>query len=110
MIGAMPSPFASEPARLAAHALLDSLIAVDADEAEDDNGSALELAFSRVNEVAPLTLTVNEDTGQLAANGTDFMSAVFGTLQVMLNALESATGKSQEELIFAVRHNIDRDD
>ena len=55
------SALLTEPARLAAHVLLDTVVSLDEDH------DAIALAFSRLNEVAPLTLRIDEATVQPGA-------------------------------------------
>jgi hypothetical protein len=97
------SALLTEPSRQAAHGLLDTVVSLDEDH------DVIALAFSRLNEVAPLTLRIDEATGHPAAWGQDIMLAVLFTTEILLNSVEKLSGRTREEVVFLVRGMLDGD-
>lgn len=102
----MTSPL-SEPARLAAHVLLDILSARTPDAPEDENSAAMHVAYQRLDEVGAVTATIDDTTGHLDVNMSALFAGVLASTQWLLTRLSAAHDTPQEQVLFDLRAFLD---
>lgn len=99
-----------EPARQAAHVLVDTVTAFDEELGETAiNGTAMNLALARINEVGAVTATMNDETDELHMDASDLLGGAIVSIN-WLAALAAELGKTSREHVLAeLREFIDSD-
>jgi len=93
----------SEPARQAAHALLDTISV-----REPGNVAVRDQALQRINSVGAARATWDDDTGRLRVNIDDLFAGTLVVLDSLLDMLTDNSDRDRKDCMAQVRELVDR--
>jgi hypothetical protein len=94
--------------RLAAHVLLDVASAYAADDIDESNEQAMELAVERLHEVGCVTVTLDDVADTVVVDISDLAGGTVLLISALLDRVERVTGLSREVIINQTREIIDQ--
>jgi hypothetical protein len=97
-----------EPARSAAHVLIDAVMAYEVDEEDDDaNIAAMDLALTRLGEIHAVTVVRSDVDDSVEVDATNLAAPAVLSMMWLMDQLADATGSSREEIAAGLREFLD---